>query len=211
LLWLQLEEKNETLGKFDSQSLPMITLGRCPTSNGLLFYNPVNCTFVSSIDYVFQPHFTSGSCFGFKYHPGTFIYCLDETNTIYSPKFPLESDVLVHTHSPPHRGTIIGVPTYTQPDIYVMKFPDGTVVEYSASSEVLRATTKPTSVEVSNILPDWVQGGAPATLFLNHMSKPRNGRLNLILMVIGCFVRVIDLIYRKGSYYLIYWLIVMLF
>ena len=119
--------------------------------------------------------------------------------------------MLVHTHSPPHRGTIIGVPTYTQPDIYVMKFPDGTVVEYSASSEVLRVTTKPTSVEVSNILPDWVKGGAPATLFLNHMSKPRNGRLNLILMVIGCFVRVIDLIYRKGSYYLIYWLIVMFF
>jgi len=50
----------------------MIAIGRCPTSNGLLFYNPANSTFVSSIDYTFQPHVTSGSRFGYKYQPGTF-------------------------------------------------------------------------------------------------------------------------------------------
>jgi hypothetical protein len=43
------------LGKFDSQSVPMIAVGRCSTSNGLLFYNPVNSTFVSSVDYKFHP------------------------------------------------------------------------------------------------------------------------------------------------------------
>jgi len=100
----------------------MITLGRCPTSNGLQFYNPQNGTIVSSINYKFQPHVTSGSRFGYKYQPGTFVYHLDETNIIYSPKFPLDSEVFIHTHSPPHRATIIGVPTYTNPDIYAVKY-----------------------------------------------------------------------------------------
>ncbi len=88
---------NETLGKFESQSVPMITLSRCPNSNGLLFYNLINGTFISSIDYSFQPQVTSGARFGYRYHPGTFIYRLDETNTIYSPKFPSDSKVLIHT------------------------------------------------------------------------------------------------------------------
>jgi hypothetical protein len=30
---------DETLQIFESQSIPMIVLGRCPTSNGLQFYN----------------------------------------------------------------------------------------------------------------------------------------------------------------------------
>jgi hypothetical protein len=169
---------NDTLGKFESQSLPMITLGKCPTSNGLLFYNPVNCTFVSSIDYVFQPNTTSGSRFGFKYIPGTFVYRLDETNTIYSPQFPLESNVLVNTHSPPHQGIIVGVPTYVKPDIYAVKFQDGTVAEYSLQSNVLEAVPSSPTPKTSVVLPDWIQVGAPATLFLHTMSKPNHGRLH---------------------------------
>ena len=39
------------INKFDAQSTPMIVIGRCPTSNGLKFYNPRNGTIVSSIDY----------------------------------------------------------------------------------------------------------------------------------------------------------------
>ena len=77
------------LGEFDSQSVLMIAVGRCSTSNGLLFYNPVNSTFVSSIDYKFQPNMTSGAHFGYTYQSGTFSYRLDETNSIFSPNFAL--------------------------------------------------------------------------------------------------------------------------
>jgi hypothetical protein len=168
---------NETLGKFESQSIPMITLGHCPNSNGLLFYNPLNGTFVSSIDYTMQPNVTSGARFGYKYHPGTFIYRLDETNTIYSPTFPLDSEVLVHTHSPPHRGVIVSVPTYTRPDMYVVRFKDGTLAEYSASSGLLESVDQPCSISSLQILPDWVTERSPVTLFLETMVKPRHGRL----------------------------------
>jgi hypothetical protein len=103
----------------------MIAIGRCPNSDGIQFYNPTNGTFVSSIDYKFQHHVTSGTRFGYKYQPGTFIYRLDETNSIFAPKFPLESQVLVHTHSPPHIAKVIGLPTYDRPDVYTVVFNDG--------------------------------------------------------------------------------------
>ena len=51
------------------------------------------------------------------------------------------------------------------------------MAEYSASSEVLESVTTPLTNKVPSVLPDWIKGGAPATLFLNHMSKPRHGRL----------------------------------
>jgi hypothetical protein len=101
-----------TLSKFEPQSTPMIAVGRCPNSDGLQFYNPVNNTIVSSIDYTFLPHTTSGTKFGYSYQPGVFIYRLDETTTIYQPKFPLDSTVLVHTHSPLHVAKVIGLPSY---------------------------------------------------------------------------------------------------
>ncbi len=41
---------DDKLNKFESQSLPMIAIGHCPKLNGLQFYNPINGTFVSSID-----------------------------------------------------------------------------------------------------------------------------------------------------------------
>jgi hypothetical protein len=103
---------DDRLSKFDLQSVPMIVIGRCPKNDGLLFYNPSSGTIVSSIDYVFQPNITSGTRFGYKYQPGTFIYCLDESTTIFTPKFLLDSKVLVHTHSPPHTATIVGLPSY---------------------------------------------------------------------------------------------------
>ena len=71
------------LNTFESQSVPMIAIGRCPNSNGLQFYNPVNGAFVSSIDYKFQPNMTSSSKFGYKYQAGTFIYRLEESTSIF--------------------------------------------------------------------------------------------------------------------------------
>jgi hypothetical protein len=102
----------------------MITVGCCPNSNGLLFYNPIDGTFVSSIDYVLQPNVTNGARFGYKYQPGTFIYCLDESTTVFQPKFPLDSKVLVHTHCPLHNATIVGIPTYDRPEIYTLSLMD---------------------------------------------------------------------------------------
>jgi len=166
------------LGKFDSQSIPMIAVGHCTNSTGLLFYNPINNTFVSSIDYKLQFHETSGARFGFCYQPGTFIYRLDESTSIFAPKFPIDSNVLVHTHSPPHVAKIIGIPTYDRPDIYTVAFLDGSISEYSDQSNILEAVPDSPPIMQCSLLPNWVKDGANATLFLSSMSKPRHGKLS---------------------------------
>jgi len=95
---------------------------------------------------------------------------------VYAPAFPLDSQVLVHSHSPPHVATIIGTPTYSRPDIYTVKFKDNSIAEYSLSDNLMEAVTIP-SPHPDILLPEWIKGGAPATLFLTDMSKPRLGRL----------------------------------
>lgn len=155
----------------------MIAVGRCPTSSGIQFYNPANGMFTSSIDYRFQNHVTSGTYFNLKYQPGVFIYRLDESTTNFAPKFNLESKVYVHTHSPPSVATVIGIPTYSSPEIYTVTFKDGSISEYS--SEMLSSAPVSIPSDTSSLLPTWVKGGAPATLFLETMSKPRHGKLQL--------------------------------
>jgi hypothetical protein len=144
------------LNKFDAQSIPMIAVGRCQNSNGLQFYNPVNGSFVSSVDYKFQPHTTSGTRFGYKYQPGTFLYRLDESNTVFTPKYNLESSVLIHTHSPPHKAMIIGLPTYNKPDVYTVVFADGTIAEYSNSDNIIESIPQSQPIDTTIILPSWV-------------------------------------------------------
>ena len=159
------------LGKFEAQSIPTIVVGRCPNSTGLQFYNPVNGTFLSSIDYKLQTNVTSGSYFGLRYQPGVFFYRLDESTHIFAPKFQLDTSVYVHTHSPPSVGKIIGIPTYTSPNVYTVAFKDGSISEYT--DNLLSAA--PSCVPLVSFLPSWVQGVANAILFLDNMSKPRHG------------------------------------
>ncbi len=121
------------LNKFEPQSIPIIAVGHCPSSNGLQFYNPATGTLISSIDYKLQSNVTSGSKFGYQYQPGTFFYRLDESTTVFAPTFALESKVLVHTHSPPHVATVIGIPTYDSPNRYTVAFKDGSISEYDAN------------------------------------------------------------------------------
>jgi hypothetical protein len=165
------------LNKFESQSVPMIAIGRCPNSNGLQFYNPVNGTFVLSIDYKFQPNMTSGSKLGYKYQAGTFIYRLDEATSIFTPCFHWDSEVLVHTHSPPHVAKVIGIPSYDHPDKSTVLFSNGSIAEYSDTNNILEAAPEKLLAPLPTLLPYWVQEGANATLFLSAMSKPRHGKL----------------------------------
>jgi hypothetical protein len=137
----------------------MIAIGWCPNSDGLLFYNPTSNTFVSSIDHKFQTNVTSGACFGYHYQPGTFMYHLDESTTVFAPKFPLESKVFVHTHCPPHIAKVIGIPTYDHPDIYTIAFSDGSISEYSDQSRILEALPESQQPSSHPLLPTWIKDG----------------------------------------------------
>jgi len=168
---------DSNLTMFDPQSVAMIAIGRCPHSNGLQFYNPVLGTFVSSIDYKFQSNVTCGTRFGYRYQPGTFMYRLDETTYTLTPKFYLDAEVLVHTHSPQHKAKIIGIPSYDRPDIFIAVFQDGSIAEYSDANNILEVAPVQQSSSSPVLLPHWVHDAANATLFLASMTKPRHGKL----------------------------------
>jgi hypothetical protein len=142
------------LGKFESQSTPMIVVGKCPNSTGHQFYNPSTGAFVSSIDYKLQSNVTSGLFFGLKYQPGVFIYRIDESNTIFAPTYQLDSSVYIYTHSPPSLAKVIGIPTYRSPDIYIVLFPDGSISKYSSS--VLNSAPSKSSSMTPSLLPSCI-------------------------------------------------------
>jgi hypothetical protein len=198
---------DSSLTKFESQSIPMIAIGRCQQSNGLQFNNTLLSTFVSSIDYKFQSNVTSGARFGFRNQPGTFIYRLDETNQILTPEFSLESEVLMHTHSPPHRAKVIGLPSYDRPNVYTVIFSDGSISEYSDENNILTLAPVPQSNEKSILLPSWIQDGTNATVFLTSMTRPRHGKLRLDPSDQWIFTPVIQLIYPKEYCCMIFLLI----
>jgi hypothetical protein len=170
---------DNNISKFDSQSIPMIAVGCCPNSDGLQFFNPSNGTLVSSIDYTFIYNTTSGAKFGYSYQPGMFLYRLDESTSIYQPKFMLDSEVLIHTHSPPHSAKIIGIPSYDRPNIYTVLFPDVSISEYSDQDNIIEANPNIPTLSTVSLLPHWIQDSTNATLFLSSMVKPRHGKLFL--------------------------------
>jgi hypothetical protein len=175
---------DHSLGKFETQSTPMIAVGRCQNSNALHFYNPANGTFVSSIDYKFQNNVTSGAFFGLKYQPGTFIYRLDESTTIFAPKFLLDSSVNVHTHSPPSVTKVIRIPTYNSPNVYTVSFKDGSIAEYT--DDLLSTASSPLTTPKS-LLPTWIRGGVNTTYSLITCPNLVMAPFNLIIMI-GHFI-----------------------
>jgi hypothetical protein len=110
----------------------MIAMGHCPDSNGVQFCNPTNGTFVSSIDYKVEHNSTNGARFGYQFQPGTFIYHLDESASIFIPN----SEVSVHTHSPPHRAKVIGIPSCDCPYNYTVLFSNRSIAEFSENFNI---------------------------------------------------------------------------
>jgi hypothetical protein len=74
-------------------------------------------------------------------------------------------------------ATGISIPTYNHPDIYTVKFADGTIAEYPATSDILESVPEQSPIQTLTLQPPWIKGGCTATLFLNDMSKPSHGRL----------------------------------
>ncbi|MFN9979501.1 MAG: hypothetical protein ACK53Y_06290, partial [bacterium] len=51
----------------------------------------------------------------------------------------MDSEVFVHTHSPPHVAKVVGLPSYERPNIYTVQFADGSLLEYSDCDNILEA------------------------------------------------------------------------
>jgi hypothetical protein len=81
--------------------------------------------------------------------------------------------VYVHTHLSLSLATVIGTPSYTNPDIYTVAFKDGSISKYTM--DLLSVVPSTSSSPSASLLPSWIKGGTNAMLFLHTMSKPRQG------------------------------------
>ncbi len=84
----------------------------------------------------------------------------------------MDSEVSVHTHSPPHVDKVIGIPSYDYPDKYTVLLSNSSIAEYSDTNNILEAAPEKLLAPLPTLLPYWVQDGANDTLFLSTMSKP---------------------------------------
>jgi hypothetical protein len=107
--------------------------------------------FISSIDYKFQHHTTSGAYFGIKYQPGMFLYRLDESTSTFAPKFSMDTNVFIHTHSPSSTTKVSGIPTYHSPNVYTVVFIEGSILEYT--EDLLRENPTSTYNNIASLLP----------------------------------------------------------
>jgi hypothetical protein len=89
---------------------------------------------------------TSGAYFGLRCQPGTFIYLLDDSTSIFAPIAALDTSVYVYTHSPPSVLNIIGIPSYDNPHVYAVAYKDGSLSEYM--EDILSAVPETTSSSV---------------------------------------------------------------
>ncbi len=82
-----------------------------------------------------------------------------------------------HIHLPPSIAKVVGIPIYDNPDIYTVVFKDGSISGYT--NDTLSEVSECRNSSAQSLSPSWIKGGANATLFLNNMSKPRHGNLDL--------------------------------
>ncbi len=103
-----------------------------------------------------------------------------EAVSVFPPLIPLEflnplNRPLLPV-SPPHTATIVSIPSYDRPDVYTVKFSDGSLAEYSDTDNVMEADSVLSLTPQPAILQHWIQGGANATLFIHNMTKPKHDK-----------------------------------
>ncbi len=62
---------------------------------------------------------------------------------------------------------------YDHPNICTVTFTDGSIAKYT--DNILTSAQAISPIREQPILPLWIKGGVNATLFFDHMSKPRHG------------------------------------
>jgi hypothetical protein len=89
------------------------------------------------------------------------MYRLDKSTTIFAPKYNLDSQVLLHYHSPPHVATVIDIPSYNAPNRYTVAFKDGAISKCDV--DILSAMDDTLIQPTIALLPSWIKQGANAT------------------------------------------------
>ena len=160
-----------SLSKFHTNSLLCICVGRCPTSNGLLFYHPpTKRTFTEADSIKFDFTFPAGPRFNEKYDGSfTFTSRADLDNILHRPS-PFNIDETVFVKHPDNdkytKASIFHSPFDASAQPFTVRFPDGSLSQHMAD-DILdhdpdAPLIEPSPAQADPLLP-WIKHDAKVT------------------------------------------------
>ena len=175
--------KGKAKNKWESHSLKCIVVGKCPKSDGLLFFHPPSKQTFTSATYKFDTFLPAGPQFNEKYD-GTFVMTTlqDMENVHLLPTHQQGATVYVKSTSGIHQeAKILSIPLNEDTEPYVIQeLMSGSI--YEAMKENL-LQYNPTEQPTNNTAQDfphlpWLKTNAKVTLYLNdRMKEPKQGIL----------------------------------
>jgi hypothetical protein len=171
--------------KWQPQSLKCIAVGRCPTSNGILFYHPPSKQTLTCGDgYKFDTFSPSGLQFNLKFDSG-FIFSTESTRAaIHRPPTHEEGATAYYNQD----GNIIKVNILSTPvdddnDHYVIQAIDSGDIIEALAQDILNHNPNDNPADHQPTLPfphiPWLKSGTRVTLYLaDRMPHPKQGKIH---------------------------------
>ena len=179
----EFRQNGHKLNKWESHSLKCIVIGKCPQSDGLLFYHPPSKQVLTSATYKFDTFLPAGPQFNEKYD-GTFVLnTMSDMEHIHVLPTHQQGETIYYspTQGNPIAAKIISVPLNDDSENYVIQTADkGDIIEAPKSSISTTDPNAPPPKDNDNVFPHipWIKSGCKVTLYLNDsMPHPKQGTL----------------------------------
>ena len=169
--------------KFNSQTVQMICVGKCPKSDSFIFYHPETKVLVSDADgHRFDNYSPSGPQFNLKYDRGFTITRKLDQEMHQKPMHENNDTTYIKIAKKYIPATVLQVPLDEENEPYIVQMKETGEIREVMSDKMndhdpTRAPTDNPSVP--NHLYSWARHQAKVTLFLSsHWTTPKQGYLN---------------------------------
>jgi hypothetical protein len=179
----QIREHGTNKNKFLTQSLKCIVVGKCPLSDGLLFYHPPTKQLLSCADgYKFDPYFPAGPQFSQHFDANFHLtfHSDMEASAHQPPTHEQESTMYTKIDNKYEAVHILSIPIDPDTPYVVQVCNSGDIMEVTESDLVDHDPDVDATSHISNPfeLISWLKPGAKATLYLaDRMNTPKQGFL----------------------------------
>ena len=169
-------DSNDVRETLHCQSLRVIVIGRCNTSNCVEFYHPPSKQILRSTVYKLDPTLAAGPIFNLRYDGGLFFNTYhNEADIHLQATHTLDSMVYIKINNTPEQyiaAKVIGIPTdgsnvYTLQHLRtnnIFNMPEHRLLTHNP-----QATPSNTLKDRDNTLPSWIKTNAPATILTDTM------------------------------------------
>ena len=178
------KRRQEDSNKWSSQTVKAIVVGRCPKSDGLLFYIPTSKQLISNGDgYKFDTSSPSGPHFNEKFDSSFYMSTRAsfEAAIHRSPTYQSNEVVYVKNNDKVFQAHVLSVPINDDDEPYTLQYVDSGEIVQVLAEEILPSDPNaniPSSSSISHI--KWIQDGAKVTLILPATNnQPKQGILKL--------------------------------